>query len=355
MPKSELMPIGVFSRRSGLTASALRFYADSGVLPPAETDPVTGYRYYGAHQVARATVLRQLREIAMPLAAVEAVLDAGADEASRLLDEHVTKVIDEATAARRKAAVIKSVLGNVTGLPVTALKGPVLADAVEQVLTATAREPGLPVLAGLHIEAGHEAVTLTATDRYRLSTRTLVPADRPRRTWAGTVDGDELRAAVADLRRSVLVRLEAVPHGLRLRAAGAEDRHCRLLPGSFPEYRLMLASLDEVTTRVTVSKQLLLRAVEDHGDERVALHVRDRGTHVRAGDEDAGIRLTATATGQDLLIWFELATLYPAVSTAIGPDVMLDLRGEDQPVTIRSADRGDLTTVVMPVRPGHSA
>ncbi|MFF3735417.1 MerR family DNA-binding transcriptional regulator, partial [Streptomyces sp. NPDC002476] len=39
------MPIGVFAQRSGLTPSALRFYADSGLLPPAEVDPVTGYRY----------------------------------------------------------------------------------------------------------------------------------------------------------------------------------------------------------------------------------------------------------------------------------------------------------------------
>lgn len=71
------MPIGVFAQRSGLTSSALPFYADSGLLKPAEVDPISGYRYYSADQVARATVLRQLREIAMPLAAVEAVLDAG--------------------------------------------------------------------------------------------------------------------------------------------------------------------------------------------------------------------------------------------------------------------------------------
>jgi DNA polymerase III subunit beta len=34
---------------------------------------------------------------------------------------------------------------------------------------------------------------------------------------------------------------------------------------------------------------------------------------------------------------------------------MLDLRGNDQPVTIRSADRGDLTTLAMPIKPGRSA
>ncbi|WP_326623389.1 MerR family transcriptional regulator [Streptomyces decoyicus] len=355
MPNSELMPIGVLAQRSGLTSSALRFYADSGLLPPAEVDPISGYRYYSADQVARATVLRQLREIAMPLSGVEAVLGSGADEASRLLDEHVSKVVGDAAAAQQKAAVIKSALGNEPGLPITALKGPVLADAVEQVLTATAHEPGMPVLAGLRIEASHEAVTLTATDRYRLSTRTLVPTQPPRQTWAGTVNGDELRAGVAEIRRSALVRLEAVPHGIWLRVADREDRHCRLLPEEFPDYRLMLASLGEVTTRVTVSKDLLLRALEEHPGERIALHVAACGVNVvSADDEHPDIPLPATATGQALQIWFELTTLYPAVSTSIGPDVMLDLRGNDQPVTIRSADRGDLTTLAMPIKSDHS-
>ncbi|MFF3395095.1 MerR family transcriptional regulator [Streptomyces sp. NPDC002669] len=357
MPNSELMPIGVFAQRSGLTSSALRFYADSGLLPPAEVDPVTGYRHYGADQLARATTLRRLREIAMPLAAVEAVLGAGAEEAARLLDEHLARIEGDAAAARQKAAVIRSALGgDLPGLLIAALKGPVLADAVEQVLTATAHEPGAAVLAGLHVEANDEAIALTATDRYRLSTRTLVPARTAERTWAGTVDGSDLRAAVADVRRSALVRVEAVPHGIRLRMSGREDRHCRILPEEFPDHRLMLASLDEVTTRATVPKDLLLRALEEHPGEHVALHVTGQGVSVRAPDDERpGIPLPATVAGEDLRIRFGVTTLYPAVSTAIGPDVMLDLRGPDRPVTIRSADRGDLTTLAMPIRFDHSA
>ncbi|MER8027587.1 MerR family transcriptional regulator [Streptomyces bauhiniae] len=346
MPKSELMPIGVFAERSGLTSSALRFYADSGLLPPAEVDPVSGYRYYSTGQVARATVLRQLREIAMPLAGVEAVLGAEGEDAVRLLDEHVAGVVGDAAEARWKAAAIRSALGgDVPGHEVAALKGPVFADAVEQVLTATAREPTMPVLAGVRVEVNQEAVTLTATDRYRLSTRTLVPAGPSARAWAGTVDGDELRAAAAEIRRSPAVRLEAVPHGVRLRGTGREDRYCRLLTEEFPDHRLMLASLGEVTTRATVPKDLLLRALEEHPGDRVDLHITPRG--MKVGD---GVPIPATATGRPLHICFELTTLYPAVSTAIGPDVMLDLRGDDQPVTVRSADRGDLTTLVMPVR-----
>ncbi|NUS54732.1 MAG: MerR family transcriptional regulator [Streptomycetaceae bacterium] len=356
MPNSELMPIGVFARHSGLTSSALRFYADCGLLPPATVDPVSGYRYYSADQVARAIELRRLREIAMPLAGVEAVLNAEPAEAVRLIDEHVDKVVGDATAARQKAALVKSTLADGSGLPIAALQGPVLADAIEQVLTATARDAGMPVLGGLRIEATREAVTLTATDRYRLSTRTLAPVEPASAPWAATVDGDELRAAASEIRRSTLARVEATPHGIRLRLADREDQHCRLLSEQFPDYRLMLASLPEPTTRVTVSKTLFLRALEEHPGAQISLRATRHGLQVRAaGDDHPDPPLRATVTGQELQISFELTTLYPAVSTAIGPDVMLDLRGPDQPVTLRSADRGDLTTLAMPVRPDHAA
>ncbi|MBY8852436.1 MerR family DNA-binding transcriptional regulator, partial [Saccharothrix sp. MB29] len=46
MPDPELLTIGAFARSSGLTAGALRFYADSGLLPPASVDDSSGYRYY---------------------------------------------------------------------------------------------------------------------------------------------------------------------------------------------------------------------------------------------------------------------------------------------------------------------
>lgn len=58
-------------------------------------------------------MLRQFREVAMPRAGVEAVMGSGAAEVSRLLDEHVSKVVGNAAAAQQKAAVIKSALGNV--------------------------------------------------------------------------------------------------------------------------------------------------------------------------------------------------------------------------------------------------
>lgn len=342
MPEDELAPIGIFARRSGLTASALRFYADCGVLVPAEVDPVTGYRYYGAEQLARAEMLRRLREIGMPLAAVERVLAADAAEAVRLVDAHVAGVVADAAQVQRTAAEVRAVLRPEPEVFAGAVRGPVLAAAIEQILTATAHDPALPVLNGILVTACADAVTLTATDRYRLATRTLAPVEAPDRPWTGVADGGDLRAAVPGIRRTPLVRLAATTGTLR---PGPEGPACRLLPGDFPDIDALHAALAPVGTRVTTARDPLLRALEDHrgGDirlrtDRDRLHVGDRA-------------LPATTTGPDLTLHFDLAILHPAVSTAIGPDVLLDLHGPDQPVTLRSADRGDLTTLAMPVRP----
>ncbi len=320
------MPIGSFAQRSGLTASALRFYADSGLLPPAATDEVSGYRYYSPDQVERAVTLRRLRAIDMPLAAVETVLDTGPGEAIRLIDEHLAKVAEDAARAHRTAAAVKAGLAPDHTQPLAALKGPILAAAVEQVLTATAADAEFPVLGGLLLEATPEAITLTATDRFRLATRTLVPIEPADRSWSATIDGRDLRDAIPEIRRATVVHLETNRHGIVLRPENRAVQHCRLLPETFPDYRAMLAALPEVTTRATLSKDLLLRALEGHSGDRVR----------PLPDHD---------------VWFEVITLYPAISTALGPDVMIDLRGPDRPATIRSADHGDLTTLVMPTEP----
>ncbi|MFE3772866.1 MerR family transcriptional regulator, partial [Streptomyces sp. NPDC059122] len=63
----ELLSIGAFARRAGLTPSALRFYGDCGVLRPDRVDAATGYRRYGTAQVARAVRLRHLRAAGLPV------------------------------------------------------------------------------------------------------------------------------------------------------------------------------------------------------------------------------------------------------------------------------------------------
>lgn len=343
------MPIGEFARSSGLTSSALRFYADSELLVPAEVDAATGYRYYAPEQLHRATLLRRLRETDMSLVAVAAVLDAEPGEAARLIDEHVEAVTDNARRARHTGREIKAALSGGAPVGVAVSSGPILASAVEQILAATAHEPGLPVLGGVRIEVDPAALTLTATDRYRLSVRSLVPTTVLADTWAATVDGDDLRAAVPEIRRSATVRLEATEQELSILTDSRGVRQCRVLHDEYPNYRLMLDSLEPAVQRITVDKQQLLRAIEEHATERLMLRASGDVLVIASGEGGFESSVPASVVGESAGLWFAMTTLYPAVDTAIGPDVMIDVRKAGQPITIRSADRGDLTTVAMPV------
>jgi protein phosphatase len=68
----DLMPIGEFSDRSGLSAKRLRTYAAEGLLAPAAVDPGSGYRYYSPGQLADARVIDALRQAGVPLADIRA-------------------------------------------------------------------------------------------------------------------------------------------------------------------------------------------------------------------------------------------------------------------------------------------
>jgi DNA-binding transcriptional MerR regulator len=53
-----------------LSPKALRLYAEQGLLPPAEIDPGTGYRYYDPAQLPKARLIGRLRALGLPLARI---------------------------------------------------------------------------------------------------------------------------------------------------------------------------------------------------------------------------------------------------------------------------------------------
>lgn len=71
------MTIGQLSLRTGVPVRTLRFYADAGVLPVAGRSQ-SGYRLFGSDAVARARLVRSLRELGVGLEDVKRVLAAEA-------------------------------------------------------------------------------------------------------------------------------------------------------------------------------------------------------------------------------------------------------------------------------------
>jgi DNA-binding transcriptional MerR regulator len=98
-----LLTIGEFSRASYLTVKTLRHYHDVGLLEPAQVDESSGYRYYGADQIATAQTIRRLRGLEMPVEQVKSVLRAAdAGERNALIAAHLERMeqqLDRTTAA----------------------------------------------------------------------------------------------------------------------------------------------------------------------------------------------------------------------------------------------------------------
>lgn len=63
----DLLPIGEFAARSGLSARVLRGYAAAGLLLPAAIDGQSGYRYYSPGQLRLARLILLLRRARVPL------------------------------------------------------------------------------------------------------------------------------------------------------------------------------------------------------------------------------------------------------------------------------------------------
>jgi DNA-binding transcriptional MerR regulator/effector-binding domain-containing protein len=82
--------IGQFSKVTGITVKALRFYHDEGVLIPSYVDPDSGYRYYNAHDAEKARIVARLRELEFSLNDIREMLAQCDDEADLLeyLERH---------------------------------------------------------------------------------------------------------------------------------------------------------------------------------------------------------------------------------------------------------------------------
>jgi DNA-binding transcriptional MerR regulator len=104
------MPIGEFSRLTGLSVKALRHYDDLGLLRPAVVDPDTGYRWYAGEQVRVALRVRLLRELDLPLGEIKRLL-SGADQAE-LLRAHRERV---AARARRDQQIVNQLERLISG------------------------------------------------------------------------------------------------------------------------------------------------------------------------------------------------------------------------------------------------
>jgi len=105
-----MMRIGAFSRLGHVSIKALRHYEAIGLLKPACTDAVTGYRYYKASQLDELHRLMVLRALGLPLERIHEVLheEPSPESMRRLLDERKATLARKIDAERAQLAAIEA-------------------------------------------------------------------------------------------------------------------------------------------------------------------------------------------------------------------------------------------------------
>ncbi|RZU18546.1 DNA-binding transcriptional MerR regulator [Kribbella rubisoli] len=103
--------VGEFSRLTHLSVKSLHHYHEIGLLAPVSVDASSGYRRYSTAQVDTAQLIRRLRELRMPLADVQAVVDAG-DGAAReeRLRAHLERMEQELAHTREVVVSLRELL-----------------------------------------------------------------------------------------------------------------------------------------------------------------------------------------------------------------------------------------------------
>ena len=99
--------IGAFARVAQVSVRTLHHYDDIGLLPPAQVDPQTGYRWYRADQLQRLNRILALRDLGLPLTEVRKVVDdeVSVDELRGMLRLRQAEARDHMAEAERLSRV----------------------------------------------------------------------------------------------------------------------------------------------------------------------------------------------------------------------------------------------------------
>jgi DNA-binding transcriptional MerR regulator len=351
----ELLPIGVFAREVRLAVSAVRFYDDCGLLPPAFVDPSSGYRYYRADQVERGRLIRDLRAAEMSIAQIRSVIDASADKALTMLAEHRTALDRRVTEAKQRLASASAALTRPEiRMPTTCvLAREEFLTAVRQVAPSaaplgTAPDQNIRVIEGVLVAVDDGVLRLVATDRYRLAIRELVPT---------AIDGADERVVVeaSDLRE---LTVDNGGDEVTIRLGDAAEvvssdvtRPLRVIAGAaFPPYERLLPDATSLVHRGLMTAGALrseLERLADHGV--VALHLDDV-VSVGPLDERPRSLEGSEATGPPVTIGVRPQFLLDAAQLAVGPELLIEASSPTSPLVVRSATDGSYTCLIMPVR-----
>jgi DNA polymerase III subunit beta len=348
-----MMTIGEFSRASGLSVSALRFYDRVSALVPVQVDPRTSYRWYAPSQVGDGRLVARLRRVGLPVAEMKLLIDRRDDPTlvSALLAEHLQRLEEGLVSARAELARIRADVGDRSGPVETgtsttefSLQSSELLAALASVRFALPEGPD-PALGAILFDIGPTSVTLVASDRYRMAVSELLVGDRRGPLARAAVPQDRLPELERFLSGEGTVSVQVCGQVIRWTKLGRQ-LELELSPEEFPEYRSIVSI---VGTRRVITDVESVRTVLESGP--VA-----QGAGIDGSPVDVAI-LTANTSGalvalpdadtEDCVV-VNVDFLLEAMDANPAGQLVLDFSSPITPLAIRFPHRPGTFSVLMP-------
>lgn len=227
-----------------------------------------------------------------------------------------------------------------------------------QVSRAASTDEVPPVLAGVSLEAGEEALTAAATDRFRLAVRSLA---WDRGTEASAIVParalTEAARAASEAGGAVTIVFEEGQTSFVLPDRRLTTNH---IEGTFPNWRGLIPEGHE--TRATVDRAALVEALQRvsvvavaRPNTPVALTFEDGTIELLADNKEEGSAveaLPAEIDGEGLTIAFNPGYLLSGLEAISTDQVIIDLRDGLKPAVARphGEHADDFVYLLMPVR-----
>jgi DNA polymerase-3 subunit beta len=243
------------------------------------------------------------------------------------------------------------------------------AAAVAQVAIAAGRDDTLPMLTGVRMEMEGSALTMLATDRYRLAVREMQWRPGEERTTHALVPAKTLNdtaKTLGPIGGDVTIALSrgAAGEGMIGFAAGTRRTTSRLLDGELPNVRSLFPDSHSAQAQVSVSalKEVVRRvALVAERATPVRLTFGEEGVVVEAGGTEearASEALDATFTGDPMTIAFNPQYLLDGIDAINSSLAVFSFVDPIKPAVISpGAEDGTVVPgyryLIMPIRLGR--
>jgi DNA polymerase-3 subunit beta len=243
------------------------------------------------------------------------------------------------------------------------------AAAVSQVAVAAGRDDTLPMLTGVRMELEGSALTLLATDRYRLAVREMQWRPDEERNTHALVPAKTLNdtaKTLGPIGGDVTIALSrgTAGEGMIGFAAGTRRTTSRLLDGELPNVRSLFPDSHAAQAQVSVAalKEVVRRvALVAERATPVRLTFSEDGVVVEAGGTEearASEALDATFTGDAITIAFNPQYLLDGIDALNAPNAVFSFVDPIKPAVISpGAEDGAIVPgyryLIMPIRLGR--